>query len=278
MNYVWLGRNIAVSWRYRAGLTDFIRRLLFTYSERLPRLVRARHWTIGFHYPPPIRNVLLLLRVNGGADAFIHSEVFEHDYYRLPLLRPPATILDLGANIGLSAIYLARQFPGARLACVEPAPGNLEVLSRNLALNGIDAEVIRSAVDIKDGHVLMERATEDYGHKVADATGRSASIFAASALSVPSILARLGWDRIGLLKMDIEGHEKTLLSQQCDWLTEVDSLCVEYHHDTAAEDLARIAERFGFSSPRRLPGEIWFLDRPTQPAARLEPTASQPTC
>jgi FkbM family methyltransferase len=272
----WLFRNARTSWRFRASAADFVRRLLFTYSARLPRSARPRDWTIGFHYPTPIGDVRLLLRANAGADAFIHSEVFEHDYYRLPLSRPPATILDLGANIGLSTIYLARLFPGARLACVEPVPGNLQVLRRNLTLNGIDAEVVPAAVDVKNGPVLMERAAKDYGHKVAAAPERSTATFEVSGLTVPSIMARLGWSRIGLLKMDIEGHEKALLSEQPGWLASVDAMCLEYHYDTAEEELTRLARRFGFRPPRRLPGEIWLLDRSTQHSASPEPIALSP--
>ena len=83
----------------------------------------------------------------------------------------------------------------------------------------------------------------------------------ADAVTVPSILQRLGWDRIGLLKMDIEGHEETVLSGNCDWLNLVDAICVEYHQPSGESKLARLANRFGFGYPQRLPGAIWFLTR-----------------
>src|SRR5262245_22207843 len=104
--------------------------------------MRTKELTIGFRYPEPIGNIQLLLRANVGSDGFIHGEVFEHEYYRLPLLAPPKTILDLGANIGLTAVYFSRLFPMAALACVEPVPENLRVLARNLELNAIRATVI----------------------------------------------------------------------------------------------------------------------------------------
>jgi len=261
-----LRENIAVAWGRRASTADFVRQLAWLYSDKLPKTLKPQEWTIRFRYPAPIGRLRLHLRSNNGADAFTHSEVFEHQYYRLPLRFPPATILDLGANIGLSAIYFARRYPESRIACVEPMPGNLKSLIRNLRENAVEAEVIAAAIDAKDGVVAMEYGAADYGHRIAAAT-TSVSIEVAS-VSVPTIMHRLGWDRIGLVKIDIEGHEHALLSQDCGWLADVDALCVEYHHDFAEAELGRLARQFGFLPPSRLPGEIWFLTRPDDLAAQ----------
>ena len=42
--------------------------------------------------------------------------------------------------------------------------------------------------------------------------------------SIPAIIARLGWDRIGLLKVDFPGAEADLLSDPGDWINLVDVL------------------------------------------------------
>src|SRR5580693_7464158 len=262
-----LRENTAVAWSGRGSAADFARRMAWLYADKIPAILVPREWTIRFRYPDPIGHVRLHLRANNGADAFVHSEVFENQYYRLPLRFAPATILDLGANIGLSAIYFARRYPGSRLACVEPVPDNVRLLIRNLKDNAVEAEVIAAAIDAKDGVVAMERSAADYGHKIATAAP-SAAWFDVASVSIPSIMRRLGWDRIGLLKIDIEGHESVLLSQACEWLADVDALCVEYHHHFAEAELGRLARQFGFLPPRRLPGEIWFLARPDDFAAQ----------
>jgi FkbM family methyltransferase len=256
-----LRENAAVAWSRRAGTADFLRRLAWLYADKMPATLDPREWIIRFRYPLPIDGVRLHLRSNNGSDAFVHSEVFEHQYYRLPLRFAPATILDLGANIGLSAIYFARCYPGSRIACVEPVPENLKFLIRNLRDNAVAADVIAAAIDAKDGVVAIERGVADYGHKIAAVPAAPGALEVAS-VSVPSILRRLGWDRIGLLKIDIEGHENVLLSKACDWLQDVDALCLEYHHHFAEAELGRLAQRFGFLPPQRLPGDIWFLTRP----------------
>jgi FkbM family methyltransferase len=137
---------------------------------------------------------------------------------------------------------------------------NLQVLARNLQLNGIHATIIAAAVHVDDGRVRMTTAAADYDHKIAADPGTPSDLEVA-AISVPAIMRELNWDRIGLLKMDIEGHEKILLTENCDWLECIDAMCVEYHHHDAEIELARLASRFGFLAPRRLPGEIWFLTR-----------------
>jgi FkbM family methyltransferase len=258
---VWFWRNIATSWSRCAGITNAARYMLWLYSARLPRACQ-RDWTIRFRYPEPIGSLALRLRSNEGADGFIRSEVFENQCYRLPLAEAPATVLDLGANIGLSTIYFSRLFPGAQLACVEPEPQNLRLLAQNLELNGVDAAVFAAAVDVRDGTVRMERASRDYGHRIAGAEiASSAGQFEVPALSVRSLLRQLGWTRVGLVKIDIEGHETCLLTEAFEWLEQVDALCLEYHEHGAEEHLARIARQFGFAAPRRLPWGIWLLVR-----------------
>jgi len=261
LNPAWLIWNVATAWHYRAGLADFTRRLVLAYSAKLPRRVRRPEWTIGFRYPVPIGNVRLLLRDNGGSDLFIQSEVFEHEYYRLPLARLPTTVLDLGANIGLSAVYFGRLFPEADLACVEPIPDNLRLLARNLALNAIPATVIPAAVDASDGRVVMELQGRDYEHRIVlPSRCSSRPMLEVDAISVPTILRRLSWGRIGLLKVDIEGHEAALFARDCGWLDRVDAMCIECHDGFNDGQLAGLAKRFGFTVPQRLPG-TWFMMR-----------------
>lgn len=259
MNLSWLARNLKTCWQYREGLADFLRRLLFTYSSKIPACIRRSEWTIGFSYPDPIGNVRLLLRSNAGADGFIQGEVFEHEYYRALQIISPSSILDLGANIGLTTIYYSRLFPGAQLACVEPDPSNLRVLARNLELNAVPAKVFGAAVDVQDGRVLMERCPMDYGHKIALPNSRQPT-FEVAAISVATIMKKLAWNRIGLLKIDIEGHERRLLSENCEWLNAVNALCVEWHDEDARAALSALASRFGFFPPQVQNG-LWFITK-----------------
>jgi len=59
---------------------------------------------------------------------------------------------------------------------------------------------------------------------------------------------------VGLLKIDIEGYEKTLLQSKCDWLRLVDAIRIECRHGCGEQDLRAVANRFGFTTPRRVHG------------------------
>lgn len=256
-----LTRNAGTAWQRRASASDFVKRLAWTYSHRLPRSLRPKSWTIGFRYPAPVGALRLRVRSNNGADAFIHSEIFEHEHYCLPLERPPGTILDLGAHIGLAALYLGRRYPGAAIACVEPWPDNLRLLARNLELNGVSAAVIPAAVHTSDGRVLLAPAARDYAHRIVTAAADKAGpTLEVDAVSVPTVVRRLGWQRIGLLKVDIEGHEDVLFGGDCAWLGQVDAMCIEWHVENGPARLAGLARRFGFAAPRQLAG-AWFLTK-----------------
>lgn len=262
MDAGWALHNIKMAWRSGAGPADAARQLLLRYAGALPKGLRRPDWEIGLRRPPPVGDIRLVLRDNEGADLFIYSEVFEHECYALPLRNQPATILDLGANIGLAAIYFARTFPTARVACVEPDPDNFRVLQRNLDLNRVAAVVFAAAAHNEDGAVMMTLAASAYGHRIADArTHGAAERYEVAAVTVPTLLARLGWERIGLVKIDIEGHETVLLAQPCDWLDRVDALCLEYHFDGAERHLSALADRYRFAPPCHLPSGLWLVTR-----------------
>jgi FkbM family methyltransferase len=63
----------------------------------------------------------------------------ENDYYlsQTAVFREGDTVVDVGAHLGISAIYLAKKFPFIRVYALEPEPNNYDCLQRNIALNGV---------------------------------------------------------------------------------------------------------------------------------------------
>jgi len=265
MNPIALVRNIHYSLQVCPTWIDWLNRLIWLYSDKwfVKAISRKGNRQISFCYAPPIGNISVIVRDNQGSDAFIFGEVFDHCYYDFPLPSSPKTILDLGANAGFTAIFFNRKFPYAELACVEPMPDNVQLLQNNLELNEVEASVFPAAIAVEDGCIQMEIAALDYGHKVADMTyGKALTgcTLEVEAMSVPALLKKLGWKRIGLLKVDIEGYEGILLKEHCEWLTLVDAMCVECHEGYSQSDLLALAEQWGFAPPQQLPG-TWLLVR-----------------
>jgi FkbM family methyltransferase len=265
MNPIALLSNTRQSIRVCPTWGDRLNRLFWLYHDkRVVRMLKATpSQRISFNYSAPVKSIRVLVRDNLGSDAFVFGEVFDHLYYDFVLPEAPQTILDLGANAGFTTIFFARKYPQAEIASVEPIAENLEVLRENLALNGVAATVFAGAVATEDGYIEMTMSDRDYGHKVAGIAygktlnGPSTKV---QAISVPTIIEKMNWTRIGLLKVDIEGYEAILLKERCDWLALVDAMCIECHEGYDEGDLREVADRYGFENPKGLPG-IWLLTR-----------------
>lgn len=234
----------------------------FWLYNKWPGLVGNRSMHIRFAVAPPVNSVSLNVRCNHGSDAFIFSEIFLHRYYDFSLPEEPRTILDLGANIGFSTLFFARKYPSAALACVEPMPENVSLLNTNLRINSVTARVFPKAISVNDLPVTMQRAEKDYGHKVQNiyyGKQLNGDTLQVPSISMPNVLRELGWNRIALLKMDIEGYEGVLLRQNNEWLQTVDALCIECHEGFGEEDLRAIANTRGWRV-QALAG-TWLLTR-----------------
>ena len=141
--------------------------------------------------------------------------------------KPCSTIVDLGANIGLASRYLHHCYPKAKLIAIEPDKENFDLLKKNL--KGLDqCQAVQAAAWPVDGWVDLEReGLRHSAFRVQVANYGGGSI---EALSIPGIMERFGLDRIGLLKIDIEGAEKEIFSAaDLSWLERVDRIAVELH-------------------------------------------------
>ncbi len=155
--------------------------------------------------------------LEGAADDPYFQNVKEHaayfDGFAALLARhvdPDATVLDVGANIGLSTILLARA--ARRVIAYEPSPPNAEYLRRNLAANGIGNVEVRAAASSSAAGVLRFHVSA-FGagsHVVAAGHVSGESM---SAVEVPAVaLDDEGLPAVAFIKMDAEGHEPEVLA------------------------------------------------------------------
>ena len=71
----------------------------------------------------------------------LHREMFvERSYFRHGIsLRDDAAVVDVGANIGMFGLYIARNFPRATIHMLEPVPSTFELLEMNVG--GLRGEI-----------------------------------------------------------------------------------------------------------------------------------------
>lgn len=175
--------------------------------------------------------------------------VFIHEEYSCESILgfKPQRILDLGANIGMTAVYFSGVWPDAQYLCVEPDPRNLELLRLNLAQNSLPAQVVEGAVGARPGRLelLFDDDPTCSTLLTSGLHGHTRGI-EVEVTTVEEVLDRAGWDDIDLLKIDIEGAEEDLLSGSPAWLDRVKAIIIEIHPNTTPEKIAGYLKKRGF--------------------------------
>ncbi len=117
-------------------------------------------------------------------------------------------MLDIGANIGLHSIVMARC--GFTVKAFEPDPWHYDILVRNLAANGAGTvEPIAAAVSTHDGEAQFVRVLGNTtGSHLA---GSKDSYGEREYFTVPTRATQPLFDWADLAKIDAEGHERDLL-------------------------------------------------------------------
>jgi len=152
-----------------------------------------------------------------------------------------AVLWDVGANIGLYSVYAAKQI-GCRVFAFEPSVFNLELLARNIFLNGVTDQVCLVPLALSDGfgpNRLHMTTTEwggalstfgqDYGfdgkamHQVFQ--------FQTLGVSMEDAVQRLGLPQPDYIKMDVDGIEHLILKGGQSVLGRVKGILIEVNDD-----------------------------------------------
>jgi FkbM family methyltransferase len=169
------------------------------------------------------------------SDVPTFAQIFINDEYDSPSLPATAnTIVDLGANIGLSAIFFGLRYPKARILCVEPDGGNFYAMASNVAALGDRVYKVQGAVWTRDGVVSLR--TEDTHGQSLGAWGvqvgetASAPGHRVTCYTLETVLRMAMFDKVDILKVDIEGAEREIFSCNMErWLPRVNMVIMETH-------------------------------------------------
>jgi FkbM family methyltransferase len=167
------------------------------------------------------------------SDVFIFEQILMKREYDFNVTRPPGTIIDAGANIGLASLYFANKFPAAKIIAIEPEESNFALLKMNtapyeniVALHGALWHENRrlNLIDPDQGKWgFMTQATGDAEKRLGDV------LHEVRGMTVDAIMKEQGLAHVDVLKIDIEGAEQEVFSDTSSWLGKVDTLIVELH-------------------------------------------------
>lgn len=120
-------------------------------------------------------------------------------------------VLDVGANLGVTALYLAHLFPENPLVCFEPAPTTFATLAGNVARNRrLNIHCEQLAVCDSVGEVCFDAQSRSRAN--ARISSNSAEGIRVAATTLDDYCAAHDISKIALLKIDTEGHEHAVLN------------------------------------------------------------------
>lgn len=151
-------------------------------------------------------------------DVFVYGSREDAAKARLEdLLGHGGVILDIGSNIGYFVLLEAKLVgKEGKIFAIEPAPKNIEILKKNVELNGFEERVhiTHGAVGREDGEATLHLATRSNLHtmtrvKIMDNYVKFKGTVKVPVFSIDSFVENMAIDvgDIRLIRMDIEGYE-----------------------------------------------------------------------
>jgi FkbM family methyltransferase len=164
--------------------------------------------------------------------------------------RPGDTLLDIGANIGYISACFLHNIPDSKVLVVEPQPKVLDILRANLNyFGGSRHELFPIAISNVDS--LGWLALNEWNSGAAAVTAERGSNSAAIQLwSAKTLFAAMKGQKVDLVKVDVEGHEETVL-RECEVdLAHLKPRAILFENQTAlaapGESLGGIFRRMGY--------------------------------
>lgn len=180
----------------------------------------------GIQYPIQLSNY--------SADVMTLFQIFFANEYEIGDKIDPQCIFDCGANIGLSAVWYANKYPKAKIVAIEPDLNNFAFLKKNTEKYP-NIICMNNAVWSHEATMdIIDQGTGNWGYQTIES--KKISNKSVSALSVLDVMHQLKINSIDILKIDIEGAEKELFSNNYkDWLSKTNIIAIELHDNIDPE-------------------------------------------
>ncbi len=162
------------------------------------------------------------------------KQVFEAKEYEIDFNFTPKFIVDAGANIGLASIYFSQRFESCQILAIEPEASNIEMMHLNLKnypnVNIAPFALHHTADDVLE---IADPGIGNWGFITETSISskvQKSVIAKVKTISIDAILSKYNVDIIDILKIDIEGAEKSLFQKNYEkWLPRTRCIIVELH-------------------------------------------------
>jgi FkbM family methyltransferase len=190
------------------------------------------------------KGIKIKLRVNStDLMAFTHVWLL-HEYSRLGFeIKNMDIVIDVGAQIGLFALFSSQFCKNGKIYCFEPVKENFDLLESNLVLNNIKNVVATNAAISTDSGIVTIYLNEDEsGHSMYVTGSKQIQV---KSLSLLDIFDSNKLEKCDFLKIDCEGEEyKIIDSLPTPYFDKINKMCIEYHFvDTKPHLLQNMIKR-----------------------------------
>lgn len=200
-------------------------------------------------------NFLIEYKINGvNTRSYIRNKTSDSDTFRGVILWGEYNslldykennlkyIIDAGANIGFTSLFLNRHFPDANIVAIEPDNGNFKFFEKNIEINKIkhiipvkralwvnndSLEISNDFADGREWSLQVKKAVNKINLQV-------------NGITLNQIMEMYNFPYIDILKIDIEGAERELFHDD-DFLEvikhKVKRMIIEIHYKDELHDL-----------------------------------------
>ena len=192
------------------------------------------------------------VKIGRGVDHVPIIEIFlRQDYGEI---RDDSVILDLGANIGVFAVYAASTARNVRVFAYEPMPDFFSLMKENIVINNLESCVscfnLAVAADVSDRQLFASGNGILFPTFIAPQGTDETTQERVSCTTLANILDSNNLDIIDLLKMDTEGAEYEILSATPPaYFKRIREIRMEYHNldrERNVNELKRFLSSQGF--------------------------------
>lgn len=209
--------------------------------------LRLKLWHISQLRLPNIKSIIYL-RPNT-SDREVFDQIFLSREYELAIPFVPKMIIDGGANIGLTSVFLANKYKGATILAIEPERSNFRALVQNASPYENIIPIRAALWHEKTQLQIRDVGTGEWGFVVGSKGNRN--LEPTETITIQEVLEQFELSTIDLLKIDIEGAEKELFSSNYEtWLPKVRCIVIELHDNLkpgTSKSVFRTLDRYHFS-------------------------------
>ena len=192
----------------------------------------------------------------------VFEEIIVNSEYHFEYAGEPRTIVDAGANIGLTSVFFANRFPQARIFAIEPEASNFEMLKKNAGaypnIVCIHAALWKESIPLD----LTNPGTGNWGFQTKEHRADESTAGIVPGITLDQLMQSHGYDAIDVLKVDIEGAEKEVFEASASWIDRIGAIIIELHDRTksgCSQSVYAAAKDFPIEWRK---GETIFLCRP----------------